>query len=375
MSDRHHSPFYPSGSTQDESTEHVYHQFVPADNTQQHLPPGFVPAPGPGAQNYGYTYSGHSIPVVNQPGLIPASPYYSQAQPYYQTTSPVSSNGNRQSGIFLPVGDEHLRKEAVSPSQFEAGDSHRGTFTGAGSTILGRDDENRKGLGGRIWGLPVWLLIVFVGATIICLAVGLGVGLGLGLKKSNPSTQSGSGAAAGSPSFSKTGAWNDTSISLASTPLDDVNGQIQLFFQHHTGEIRWMAGANDGTFSGGGTGNVIATDAKNATPISAVVQVIEGKTTVSPCKIEKTKKLTGQWHLVYIDNTNKVRELTRTSADATWSQGPLDELNIQPLDEPVIAFALCDNAYMRNPTTISSRGKIPTPSTSAYMKLTALNQA
>lgn len=56
---------------------------------------------------------------------------------------------------------------------------------------------------------------------------------------------------------------------------------VLLFFQHHSGQIRWMERRSSGEWSDGSNSSIIATDAKAGTPIG----VISSATTYS------------QWHV------------------------------------------------------------------------------
>src|ERR1700760_1751218 len=40
--------------------------------------------------------------------------------------------------------------------------------------------------------------------------------------------------------LSKIGAFNGSGFGLGTTIVDDPDGQIELYFQHHTGEIRYL---------------------------------------------------------------------------------------------------------------------------------------
>ena len=43
-----------------------------------------------------------------------------------------------------------------------------------------------------------------------------------------------------------------------------------MYFQHHSGQIRQAQLNSDGDWEGGGVTDIVAVDAKNATPIAAV---------------------------------------------------------------------------------------------------------
>jgi hypothetical protein len=71
--------------------------------------------------------------------------------------------------------------------------------------------------------------------------------------------------------YSTDGAFNGSGIALAtSTPDQSGYGSINLYFQHHDGTLRWIRLLEDGSWQGGTVAEVLAADAKNATPIAAV---------------------------------------------------------------------------------------------------------
>lgn len=54
-----------------------------------------------------------------------------------------------------------------------------------------------------------------------------------------------------------------------------------VYFQHWTGQIRWLQLGSDGTWNGGGETNIVATNARNGTPIAAVAYSMNGVSQVS----------------------------------------------------------------------------------------------
>lgn len=84
--------------------------------------------------------------------------------------------------------------------------------------------------------------------------------------------------------YTQTGAFNGSGIALASQSftkdLDSgTQGSIVMYFQHHTGEIRWIQLSSGGEWLGGSSSEVVAVDAKNSTPLSAVSYSIESVNT------------------------------------------------------------------------------------------------
>ena len=71
--------------------------------------------------------------------------------------------------------------------------------------------------------------------------------------------------------LSKVGAFNGSGIALASESFDSGgHGVINMYFQHHSGQIRVAQLATNGLWQGGDITQVVAIDAKNGTPIAAV---------------------------------------------------------------------------------------------------------
>ena len=71
--------------------------------------------------------------------------------------------------------------------------------------------------------------------------------------------------------LSTTGAFNGSGIALASQSFESGGfGSVVMYFQHHTGQIRSAQLDNNGEWRGGDATEVVATDAKNRTPIAAV---------------------------------------------------------------------------------------------------------
>jgi hypothetical protein len=82
--------------------------------------------------------------------------------------------------------------------------------------------------------------------------------------------------------FSKSGAFNGTGLAIASYSFGSGGyGVINVYFQHWTGQIRKLELLNNGVWAGGDATNIVATDAKNGTPISAVAYAMDGVATVS----------------------------------------------------------------------------------------------
>ena len=84
--------------------------------------------------------------------------------------------------------------------------------------------------------------------------------------------------------YTTTGAFNGSGIALATNSFtneifEGTEGVLVMYFQHHTGEIRWTQLSNDGSWNGGSASEVVATDAKNSTPLSTVSYISNDVTT------------------------------------------------------------------------------------------------
>lgn len=101
------------------------------------------------------------------------------------------------------------------------------------------------------------------------------------LRSHNSNSESLNGNEVNPAYLSKTGAFNGTGIAIASYSFDQGGyGVINVYFQHWEGQIRKMQLMTDGSWQGGDASNIVATDARNATPISAVAYAMDSKSTV-----------------------------------------------------------------------------------------------
>ena len=64
--------------------------------------------------------------------------------------------------------------------------------------------------------------------------------------------------------------------SFATNEQGSSEESLVMYFQHWTGQIRWMRLGDDGQWTGGDSTTVVATNAKDHTPISAVSYVWDG---------------------------------------------------------------------------------------------------
>lgn len=75
---------------------------------------------------------------------------------------------------------------------------------------------------------------------------------------------------------------NGSGIALAGESWNPDTGTLfTLYFQHHTGNIRYLKYTMGQKWIGGGVTETVASNAKNATPISAVAYVANATQFVS----------------------------------------------------------------------------------------------
>ncbi|KAK4502250.1 hypothetical protein PRZ48_005675 [Zasmidium cellare] len=131
--------------------------------------------------------------------------------------------------------------------------------------------------------------------------------------------------------YSDDGAFNGSGIALASQSFsrelqDGTQGSLVMYFQHYTGEIRWKQLSPDGDWQGGDVSAVVASDAKNSTPLSAVSYVSRGVST---------------WHVFYIDQNSTIRQRSNGNASNVWVDGPISDMNVKVYDADLIGMQAC----------------------------------
>jgi hypothetical protein len=161
----------------------------------------------------------------------------------------------------------------------------------------------------RICGLKRSLFFILVGVAVVlilALAIGLGVGLS---RKSSGSSASATSSAPGSsftgdpdlyiggaikPEYYSTkGAFNGTGIALAGESwLGTDHSIVNVYFQHWSGQIRFMQLNTEGSWVGGTESEIVASDAKNSTPISTVAYAMNSTEKVSHllCTSQKPRR-------------------------------------------------------------------------------------
>jgi hypothetical protein len=221
-----------------------------------------------------------------------------------------------QSLTFIPAGLEVVPdsgKEHVQVEK-EVAQAEKEAISGAEKEVVGPAIEPdgwhailRGPTGSRkICGLRVSIFVALLVSVVAVCALAVGVGVGLvkrhddstsnsptssasegtsststGLSTSPTSAEYRIGGSINASYYSREGAWNGTGIALtsqsfASNLQDAPLGSLVMYFQHHTGDIRFMRLTSEGEWVGGSPSEVVATNAKNSTPIGAVAYVKDG---------------------------------------------------------------------------------------------------
>jgi hypothetical protein len=247
-----------------------------------------------------------------------------------------------------------------------------------------------------------FILITCIGIFIVALALGLGLGLGLGLKKdkyvhNDPRYYSRKsltsrrndtktdpfcrdnpdlciGGSLNAEYFSTNGAFNGTGIALAGESWNKGQRRIfTLYFQHHSGDIRFMQYTTDRQWIGGTKAQTVAIDAKDASPISAVSFAINATQYVRLIIMQHELHTNrSKFHIFYIDRNNTVKQLIQTNISDIWQPGPLSTLNLSAFDSPSTGLQACwkgdfygDSDFTKFPTFSGQNNTDPFEGTKA----------
>ncbi|KAM0720683.1 hypothetical protein Q7P37_004820 [Cladosporium fusiforme] len=205
----------------------------------------------------------------------------------------------------------------------------------------------------RICGMKASRFIASLITIVVIFALGIGLGVGLhdaaSEQKDDPSTSglaSSSLTAVGtSPTsaeyriggsidasyYSRQGAWNGSGFALAAQTFpkyvkDAPKGNLVLYFQHNTGEIRWIRLSTRGDWIGGSRSEIVAADAKNSTPISAVSYV---------------RNATSIWHIFYIDVNNRIRQRSNSNRTDVWTNGLINDMAFIAYAADLVGMQAC----------------------------------
>ncbi|KAH8732188.1 hypothetical protein GQ44DRAFT_766340 [Phaeosphaeriaceae sp. PMI808] len=268
---------------------------------------------------------GSPTPDYSGPQVVPG-----QFHHYPHGGRPLSPSSNGGTTLMSPQMRPYTFKEHVDQDDST---SRPGTVP---PPVPPKDTDDRKcGIKKRNFFILLGCVLIWV----LALALGLGLGLGLGLKKKNNSDAGQSdpfcrekpqyciGGTLNANYFSKKGAYNGTGIALAGESWNTGQRRIfTLYYQHHTGDIRFMQYTTDRKWIGGTKSETVATDAKNGSPISAVAYAINA---------------TQFFHIFYIDKNSTVKQVTKTNTTDIWQPGPLTDLKLKAMDSPSSGLQAC----------------------------------
>ncbi|CAE7214206.1 hypothetical protein PTNB85_06952 [Pyrenophora teres f. teres] len=316
--------------------KHVYGKPVP-----QELPTNET-------ASYGQMYSTEK----ETPQMSLGTPMYmSMGTPTPDFSAPEVVPGQfNRSASYATTGDEGVAPPYGRPYGFkEHVDSYDGPEAVAPQPSTPTAPNEITTCGMKKWSFSI--LVVFIAIAVLVLALGLGLGLGLRKIESNngisaqcrEKTNFCVGGALKAEYLSKRGVFNGTGIALAGESWNRGQRRIfTLYFQHHTGDIRFMQYTTDRKWIGGSKAQTVAYDAKPATPISAVSFAINQ---------------TQYFHIFYITTANKVAQITQSNVSSIWTPGPLNALNLTAYDAPTVGLQACwkgnfygDNDFTRFPT-------------------------
>lgn len=83
---------------------------------------------------------------------------------------------------------------------------------------------------------------------------------------------------------------------------------------------------DNGNWTGGDSTNIVATDARNGTPISAVAYALDRKSTV---------------HIFYIDTKNTIREKIYDNSTNNWRDGPIGAMGLVAMNDTNVGLQAC----------------------------------
>jgi hypothetical protein len=280
----------------------------------------------------------------------PAGPYDTQPsqEKEHSATSPSTAPEVAQVGFHQPQPGYGHRSLSPTLSQGSTNVGSHGSPWIDSSVADGEDKEVARTYHGevpvqqprqrkRICGLSAkvfWILLAFL--ILILLGAGLGAGLGIGLSKSKDDgtataasesspTNPGAPTFTGDPSYSiggvidpafytTSGAFNGSGIAFAGSALDvRLKGEYTVYYQHHSGQIRYLQ--KDGaTYKGGSSSQIVASDAKNATPISVVQYVAGGY----EGGVYTGYAAVVNWHVFYVGKDGYIKQRTYTNVSNLW---------------------------------------------------------
>ncbi|XP_014554514.1 hypothetical protein COCVIDRAFT_104758 [Bipolaris victoriae FI3] len=268
-------------------------------------------------------------PDFSAPQVVPG-----QFSLYPQAGRPMSPSSHGGTTLASPHVRPYGFKEHVDPSDAPEN---------APEPVVPPPKEERK------CGLKKRTFFILLGVIILAIVgLALGLGLGLGLKNNDSDSPADPfcrknpelciGGALSAKYVSKKGAFNGTGIALAGESWNQGQRKIfTLYFQHYSGDIRFMQYGTDQKWIGGTKAQTVASGVKDASPISAVAFAINSTQ--------------------YVDRNNTIRQVTQDNITDIWQGGSLNDLNLKAFDSPTTGLQACwkgnfygDEDYTKFPT-------------------------
>lgn len=178
-------------------------------------------------------------------------------------------------------------------------------------------------------------IIALVALIILIIAIAVGVGVGVGVGTAHHNSSDGStdadpqytiGGALNPAYYSTTGAFNGSGVALADVNFG-IDNSIYLFYQKYNGEIDQLIYESNGQWTFVTT---VATDAKNATPLSTVAYIVNSVAT---------------WHLFYVSQNNQLKQRVQSNASSfqtnIWQDGPLNSLSLPVYNANMVGMQAC----------------------------------
>lgn len=233
-------------------------------------------------------------------------------------------------------------KKGVAPDGHPSQFYERGLSNESTPPVAAKPEPKILGMRKKIFFIVLAAIIA-----LIILAIGLGAGLGVALnKKSEDEEPKKAGKAEivqhpfckdhpeycvggylNAEYYSKKGAFNGSGIAIAGESWNAGQRRIfTLYFQHHSGDIRYMQYGTDQRWIGGNSSNTVATDAKNGTTISAVAY---------------TLNQTGWFHIFYIGKDGNMKQMSQSNQTNKWEPGALNAQNLKAYDSPKVGLQAC----------------------------------
>lgn len=333
-----HPPTYQASQSNFGAAPENIERIIIPDNDEEDKKRPDIQEPSP-------TFS-HATPIT----VAGASPVYSDSTPLtiptpsdtlistrsfsFSNTLPTAYVDQNQAKESL--GREQADLEVAAPGNFDKEVYFPDSTEKEVPTVEARshyeDEESRREERETIHGLrkrTFWIIVLIV--CLLIVGIALGVGLGLGLRKKDKSPGSNgedilTGGALDAQYFSTQGAFNGSGIALASQSFQgDEQGTMVLYYQHYTGTIRYKQ-LRENDWVGGTLSEVVAFDAKNGTPISAVAYALNNVST---------------WHIFYIDVDNHIRQKTNSNVTNIWQDGEINQLNLTAMDAESVGMQAC----------------------------------